>query len=330
MAARTSRIGDASGYLPDSRRYPGWYPAAEEAASHARSTDLRRGSRHRRRRSVVRAIGRRWWRGSLGRHPGSVVVAAFCVVLAGILVVRRYRGHRQPERAHDDPGPGRHGRAISEPDLLDHQRLAVVDLRRDLQRRQRQRHPGRGRDRQLLVLLARRPRDQVRRHHPSRRSPKELFTYRRRPGSCSRTPSYLERTSSSSRKRPRPCRSRSIRQAHRLDDHRSATRRPCSTSPMAIPAAMTAGPDRADPRRAATSRRARRMPNGNGVCDGAEIDLWDVLPTIPRAGPASSCWSTRTRSTRRPRSPGCSVARNGTSTTRRRPTASDFDTSAST
>ena len=52
--------------------------------------------------------------------------------------------------------------------------------------------------------------------------------------------------------------------------------------------------------------------NGNGICEGRRSTSGMSRPTTPRAGPGSSCSSTRTPSTRRRRSPGCSAAMNGT------------------
>ena len=79
--------------------HPGCYPAAEEASPRMLDRLISgAGAVTDAADRVVRAIGRGGGEGLLGRRPGSVVVAAICAVLAGILVFAGHRGHRQPDR----------------------------------------------------------------------------------------------------------------------------------------------------------------------------------------------------------------------------------------
>ena len=103
-------------------------------------------------------------RGFATTRPGSLLVAALLLLLAGMLVVAGLEATDPSTPVTLGPADVAASTRAREPDLLHDPRVAVVDVRRVLQRRQRERHRGRGRGDPRLVLLARRPRRSGRRH----------------------------------------------------------------------------------------------------------------------------------------------------------------------
>ena len=126
---------------------------------------------------VVRVIGRGGGEGLLGRHPGSVVVAAICVVLAGILVFAGIEATDNPTALTMTPDQ------VAKAEDLGSRAYATisgsiaatyVETYTDDNANGSQEAGETGTSWYYFLVD---PADQVWRHHPEPTPPKELFTF---------------------------------------------------------------------------------------------------------------------------------------------------------
>ena len=175
------------------RRHPGWYPAAEEAHSACWIDSSRAPAPSRTPptassgRSVVAAA-----RACSGSRPGSVVVAAICVVLAGILVFAGIEATDNPTALTMTPDQ------VAQADDLGSRTYATisgfvaatyVETYTDDNGNGTQEAGETGSSWYYFLVD---PDHEVGRHDPEPRPRPRTCSRTRRPGSSSRMPSYLK------------------------------------------------------------------------------------------------------------------------------------------
>ena len=231
---------------------------------------------------VVRAIGRGGGEGPLGRHPGSVVVAAICLVLAGILVFAGIEATDNPTALTMTPDQvatagdlGNRAYATISGSIA----ATYVETYTDDNANSAQDAGETGSSwYYFLVDPATKSGVTIR----SKTSPKELFTIETT-GVVLEDASYLEQDLKFFTEEATSL-------SFALDPSKliDSTAPVSDTTPVldlgdGIPAAMT-------PVRIVGSKAGGYLEtcskdaNGNGTCEGAEIDLWDVAAYDPESG----------------------------------------------